>query len=342
MTQRLNEHRSFAPDIENITRREFIVGAGAAALLAACGRDDSGNDTSASSTGAPTTRTFVDDIGRSHTVPVEPKRIVALNDGNGGRQVVDLGFKLAGLTTRDGALNAELFSAAELEGVVPVGERVVGENLELIAALRPDLIIGYCDKATGEAYHDNLSALDAIGPPVVLIATFEPIFDVYRRFGELLGVPDQVARLEADTERKLDDIRSRMPVPPEDVTVASVYLFPGDTQFRLNSPGIGVLTRMLTKVGVPFSAASPPGTEQKEVSFEQMELLEADVLFYLLGAELPGPAQALFDRLRVVQAGQAVSHDRSVAGNVLRSLNGALDAIDRALTDPNLDATLVP
>lgn len=132
-----------APIEDDLTRRRLFTGAGALAVgwaLAGCSTDGTSLGEE-----APATRTFVDGLGRSIQVPDRPQRIVALNDGNGGAQILSLGLPLVGLTTRGGVLdpaNVGMAGSDVLVGVTPVGD-YAEPDVEAIATLRPDLIVAY-------------------------------------------------------------------------------------------------------------------------------------------------------------------------------------------------------
>jgi iron complex transport system substrate-binding protein len=256
---------------------------------------------------------------------------VALNDGNGGAQVLDLGFELVGAATRGGEFEARFFGVEPeaLEGVTPIGEHFE-ENVEAIAALQPDLIVGYA--FDGEPAHERIERFEAIAP-FAMIATFEPVDRVMRRFAELLGVEAQAAEREAGYVRRVEALREAMPVPPSEVTATSIYHFGGDGHIRVNGPDISPLEATLEAVGVRFSPVTP-AEGQRAVSFERIGRLDADLIFHLFDPEPPAPAMRLYERLDAVREGRAHAHDnfpRTYSGQ-----EGALDFLQPILTDPAL------
>lgn len=288
----------------------------------------------------PATRVFIDDAGRKIEVPVDPQRIVALFGGDGGIQTLSLGVPLVGLATRGGELDLKGLDLPSewLEGVAPIGE-VFEWDIEAIAALQPDLIIGSAFQ--GEVFGlapEMLSKLERIAPFVAL-TSFKPIDQVMARFGELLGVDAEVERQQAAFEARVADIRERMPVDPSQVTIASVYFFPDEV--RLNNQNVDALTQALHEIGVTFSPLVDEITETNQLfmSYERIGELNADLIFTNAGP-LPSAARQLFNRLPAVEAGQ-VYEDNIRFSRTFGGLEAALDYLEPILTNPDLNADLV-
>ena len=93
------------------------------------------------------TRTIEDSMGTTE-IPENPKNIVILTN-EGTEAVLALGVKPVGADWYD-------HTKAELEGVKPVGKET-SVNVEAIAALKPDLIIG--NKMRHEKIYDQLKSI---------------------------------------------------------------------------------------------------------------------------------------------------------------------------------------
>lgn len=132
--------------------------------------------------------------------------------------------------TLGGEFEARFFGVEReaLEGVTPIGEHFE-ENVEAIAALKPDLIVGYA--FDGEPAHERIERFEAIAP-FVMIATFEPVDRVMRRFAEALGVEAEATEREAGYARRVEAL-------------------------RVNGPDISPLEATLEAVGVRFSPVTP-------------------------------------------------------------------------------------
>jgi len=125
------------------------------ALLAACGGG------SAPLATAPDTTRSVTHAAGTTEVPADPQRIVTTTDQNALLPLLELGVKpvgSAGLLAPDGTTRFRRTEGFDTSGITFTG--AYGEpNLEKVASLQPDLIVGY---EFDEDYYKDLSA---IAPP---------------------------------------------------------------------------------------------------------------------------------------------------------------------------------
>lgn len=246
------------PEIDDATRRKFLIGAGSLLLLApyGCGRGES-EDTGSSGR----TRTVRHARGET-AVPVSPKRIVA-PDLFAIDTLIALGVKPIGV--RDQATVPQ-YLAREIEGIESVG---VAPNLEAVAALEPDLIL------TTEGYETD-EELSRIAPTV--FAKFESSADwkrIHLKFSEALGMEEEGRRILDEYEARAADIGDSFEGSPPEVSVLraseefgmSLYLpdsFPGTV---VEDAG---LSRPEGQRGEGFN---------KEISLELIGEAEADAIF---------------------------------------------------------------
>lgn len=280
-------------------------------------------------------------------VPDRPQRIVALNDGNGGAQILSLGVPLVGLATRGGVLdpvNVGMPGSDVLDDVTSIGEYFEHDH-EAIAALQPDLIVGYA--IDGEVMFDDedVARLEQIAP-FVAPATFEPVIDVMAAFGELLGVDAEAERQRAEFEQRVADIRSRMAVDPADLSVAHFYLFGAD-DFRVNRRDLSSVTQALEAILGPDIWTAPiyddfTDSQQESFSLERIPDLHADLVIHNhQPQELTASTRALLDALPAARAGHLREEpDPNEVPMPLTydGLRNALDFVEPILTDPDLDA----
>lgn len=212
---------SFVPEIEDVTRRDFLIGAGGLLLLApyGCGGGESGETESSGET-----RTVRHALGETE-VPASPKRIVA-PDLFAIDTLVALGVKPVGV--RDQTTIPQ-YLAGEVEGIESVG---VDPNLEAVAALEPDLIL------TTEGYETD-EQLSRIAPTV--FAAFESSADwkgIHMKFSEALGMEEEGRRVLDEYEARAGEIAGSFGGSPPEVSILraseefgiSLYLpdsFPG-------------------------------------------------------------------------------------------------------------------
>ncbi len=263
---------------------------------------------------------------------------MALN-GNGGQQLRSLGAPLVGLRTRDGGLDARPdligLDPSVLEGIEPIGDST--SDLEAIAALRPDLIVGYV-LPSGEANVEpaERERLEQIAP-TVFPPTFAPVDEVMTAFGALLGVDAQVTEQQQAYEERLADLSVRLPYDPADLTVSTVYL---DEGLGINGRSLSTLTYVLDALGVSWSAATDAADAadgQLAVSFERVgELDTSDVIFRHAFTE-PGPSiLALSDPLPAGRAGQIID-EPNIFGQTYATYEVALDFLESNLLELNAD-----
>jgi len=319
MTEIIEKQRFTVPGIEDITRRDFLVGGAAALLLSGCGtgKEDGGES-------AGERRAFADGRGVEVDVPAEPRRIVAVHDSNGGVQVLSLGFSLVGMPYRTGRFDPTIAGFYDLEGVEPVGE-VYQPNLETIARLEPDLIVG--EAYQGEATLDP-GVVDSLGEiaPTVFMDTFRSVEEVMEDFGELLGARREEEEQQAAYNESIESFRRRLDVSPEEITVSFIQFRDGDNIFSYGKT-LTPLHNALTELGFTWTdtidEAAPDASI--DLTLENISDLDGDVIFWVpLNDAGEGRASdarieeirenPLFRKLAGVRAGQAFLVPENLSG----------------------------
>jgi iron complex transport system substrate-binding protein len=320
-------------------RCRAVAGAVAlAVVLAACGSDDPSSD-GASSAGAATsddaaassepvatadisaptsgTRAFVDVTGESIEVPDVAERIVAIHDINAGVQLLSLGAPVVGIATRDDGARPDVTRYFDLAGIAEVG-LTYEPNVEAIAALRPDLIVGEgfdgagMDQFMREGIQDALEQI----APVVYIDTFRPVEEVMADFEELVGDAATVSVEEQATEFEsvLGELRELLGDSWSDVAVSAVF---SGEPLSIPGPSDLVETDVLARTGVTFTQVVQDAAAQGgfiELSNERISELEADLLVVTTAFDQTLVESPLFQALEVVQAGQVYDIDEPSAG----------------------------
>lgn len=270
--------------------RRFATGRGAVSRLAvgltgmalavgasACGASDP-EDTDAGRTGTTATwpRTVTHDRG-STEIAARPQRIVAL-DNSLAEAVVLLGRPLVGGT---GDRDRPTFPAYLGDAVRET--RDVGPpdrpNLDLVASLRPDLIVS--TTVRHDTLYDELSAL----APTVLVAATGPTWKenvtlLGRALGAEIRAAQELTRYEARAKQLGDEINTRAANP----TISVVRFGDGETHLVTGSSFVGVI---LADAGLRRPAAKDgdkPGTEDgdkpgTEIDQSRIDLVDADHVF---------------------------------------------------------------
>lgn len=338
---------SSPPEVtDDITRRGLLTGTAALLALAACGDESAAPEPSA----APATRTFRDITGAEIQVPDAPQRIVAIHDGNGGLQVLELGLPLVGMATRGGGFDPGGPVEYDLSDVEPVGEYYT-PDIEAITALRPDLIVGEGFKGAGmDAVFDDPSVQEKLErlAPVVYIDAFRPVEEVMADFAELLGeaAQERFAELREAYEVKLAELRAELD-PVADRLSAAFVVMRADSMLGLRGRAATPLTVTLTALGIE----QPPVTEAEgpdgfpKLSLELTSQVDADVIFYQGPGDDPEffadyTDNPLWQQLDAVQADQVLAVDARMDPQTYATYSFVLDEIRQPLVaaDPDVFA----
>ena len=234
-----------------ITRRRFLIGAGALGLgmITGCGADE---EVAAPTATVATTRTVTDDTGTVVEIPARPQRIVAVNDLAGVRALA-LGASVIGLQGDGEAFREEITSLFSLNGVANIGN--YGEpNLELIVSLKPDLIIDMCSDGTPWSDADQVSRLRQIAP-FLAVENFVDVHTATARMAELLGEAATVSPddLKAKFESALAPVRALIQAAGPNLTAAVAFTSNPTQSFYAYGPTAVPLTDVLTMAGVRWA-----------------------------------------------------------------------------------------
>jgi iron complex transport system substrate-binding protein len=263
-------------------------------------------------------------------VPDNPQRVVVLTN-EGTEALLAVGVKPVGAVRSWLGDPWYAHIAPLMEGVEVVGEESA-VNLEVIAALQPDLIIG--NKLRQEKIYDQLSA---IAPTVLserLRGDWRPNLELYTR----------AAGKEAEGKAALDAFDARATAlsaalgEQTNERVSLVRFMAGLTRIYYNDTFAGGILKQL---GFKRPAAQDKPDFADDVTKERIPDMEGDRLFYFTYETGDGGAQkqadewtkeALWNSLAVVKAGKVHAVDDAVwntAGGVLAA-NALLDDIARA------------
>ena len=244
-----------------------------------------------SPTPAQETHTFADDAGRTVDIPVEPMRIVSLQDLAITVPLLELGVTPIGSHGRTTAEGEPFIRSSDVLTGVDFDNsdiRFVGNlpaDVESIAALEPDLIL------TTPWQTVPLEQLDAITPTVVLDDSARGDLAMHDVLAELTGTEDRLAVLKARYEGQVAQIKRLI-----DTENISVNVIQGVNGEVLSWHTYSALGKILRDSGFTFPArveAIPEG-EFERMSAEALPELDADFVFVTYRTDtLETPADAV-------------------------------------------------
>ncbi|URN12329.1 iron-siderophore ABC transporter substrate-binding protein [Streptomyces radiopugnans] len=316
-----------------LTRRRTTA-AGAAALasvlalaLSACG--GSGNGT------AGETRAVMTAHGEVQ-VPADPERVVVLDTAELD-SAITLGVKPVGSTRSDVASGFLKYLPEEkVEGIENVGN-IAAPNLERIAALKPDLILGsdIRDK-------DRYDELSKIAPTVFTESTGAPWKENFLIHANALNRQEEAEKVIDAYEAKTAEVTEALGGRKEarKLTVSVVRFVEGaDTRVYGRQNYIGSI---LADIGVsrPAIADKAPDGFSVDVSPEKVDQGDADVVFYTSygdpakSGEDKAVGGALWKSMEAVENGRAhrVDDETWIQGIGYTAADTILDEMKELLT----------
>lgn len=270
---RTHPHRGLRPTA--ITRRHLIGGAASVALLGvtAC----SANREEPPTEGGET-REVEHPLGSS-TIPVSPRRIIALDAGGGLQTALECGAPVIAAETLAGETEIPEYLPSPPEGFIPLGFNEV--NFERLLGLEPDLIIG-----SRVRVEEHYAKLTEIAPTVPFLNTADQVEwrDTVRTVGDLLGVPEVIEERIAEFEERAEAFAADHAETLATSTVALVRFTSDEVRILT---GIIFPSDVLAACGVQRPASNEPESAEDtyiSLSPENVSVLEdADVIIYFSG-----------------------------------------------------------
>jgi iron complex transport system substrate-binding protein len=251
----------------------------------------------------PAKRTIKHAMGET-PVPAQPKRVVILTN-EGTEALLALGVKPVGAVQSWTGNPWYEHIKADMEGVTNVGKE--GEpNLETIAGLKPDLIIG--NKMRHEKIYEHLSGV----APTVFSETLRGAWkDNFAFYADALNKKSEGDKVLADFDKKVDGIRQKLG-DKVNTKVSMVRFMSGDTRIYYKDTFSGII---LEQIGLkrPESQNKAEFAATK-VSKERIPEMDGDVIFYFTYETGNGEAtksaeqwlnDPLWKNLSAVKAGKA-------------------------------------
>lgn len=336
-----------------------VVALTAALSLAACGGSDgNGKDDAGSSTGAKDSKSVAqggEDFGDaaaktaamgtdakpgewprtlthamgSTVLKAQPKRVVVLDVGELDN-VVSLGVRPVGLAPTEGSPELPSYLAGKAGRPKNIGT-INSLNLEAIAALKPDLILGSQLRAANS--YDELSQ---IAPTVFSI---RPGFTWKENYLLNAAALDKTAEAEANIaayEKKAKDLGAKLGADKPTVSMVR-YMPEGKIRLYANDSFIGTI---LEDVGIPRPKNQDIPDLAAEISAENIDQADADYIFTGVYGDPKATDKTkvqgnpLWKNLKAVKAGHAfdVADETWYLGLGVTAANAVLDDLEKHLT----------
>jgi iron complex transport system substrate-binding protein len=295
--------------LDDITRREFIVGsAGVGALLVGCTApaEDTGSSAGPWS--------FTDDRGIEVSLPSAPTRFVAFSTA--AAALAEFGLTPAGIFGWSPPEGDDQLRYVDLAGVATLGTVWAEFNVEAMVAVAPELIVAMYDPSDDSLWDfKNRKQEEQIGEiaPLVGIDVLAPLLDQLARWRELassLGADVQGSGVEASRSRFESSTEALRTAAAAKPGLKVMAVAPQPDAINVVDPGTQADLTYYESLGVEFVVPDEgefPGVDT--LSYENLDRYRADVILVDAREAAEGFADQLeavptWQLLPAVQAGQ--------------------------------------
>lgn len=254
-------------------------------VLAACGANDEGakDSQNESDSGSMDSSYAVKHAMGTETLKKTPEKVVILTN-EGTEALLALGIKPVGAVQSWTGDPWYDHIAKEMEGVKVVGvESQV--NVEAIAALKPDLIIG--NKLRHEEIYPQLKAIAPTVYAETLRGSWKENFELYAK---AVNKEEKGKEVIASYDKRIEDLKGKLGDKLK-MEVSMVRFMAGDVRIYHKDSFSGVILEQL-------GFARPESQDvddfaEKGVTHERIPAMEGDILFYFTYEEGNGEATQL-------------------------------------------------
>jgi len=305
-----------------------------ALILAGCGANNAGSNSGensskndeATKTEESTEYTVQHAMGET-TIEETPKKVVVLTN-EGTEAVLELGVTPVGAASPGVGTDWYAHIKDEMEGVTELGEETA-PNLETIASLQPDLIIG--NKIRHEEIYEQL---EAIAPTVFsedLAGDWKQNFELYAK---ALNKEAEGKEAMANYDKHVEEVKGKLS-DKLDMEVSVVRFLPTTVRIYQKDTFAGTI---LSDLGFARPEAQDKDNFMEVITEEQMSSMDGDVMFYFnadYDEEKGGTKMQeawmqhpLYEKLNVAQTDSAYKVDE-----IIWNLSGGIKAANLLLED---------
>nr|WP_232243206.1 iron-siderophore ABC transporter substrate-binding protein [Paenibacillus sp. GSMTC-2017] len=238
-------------------------------VVTACGGGNAKSEPTPQASSEPAGPRVVKHAMGEATVIAEPKRVVVLTN-QGTESLLALGIKPVGAVKSWIGDPWYDHIKDQMADVTVVGDETQ-PNLELITSLKPDLILG--TKVRQEKIYQQL---EAIAPTVLTENLGDSMIENFELYAQALNKEKEGATFLEEYNKTISDVKVRL----GDKTKAKVSLArfqPGKVRVYYKENFAGVI---LADLGFARPDAQNKDEFSADISKEQIDVLDGDVLFY--------------------------------------------------------------
>ncbi|MEO1298107.1 MAG: iron-siderophore ABC transporter substrate-binding protein [Cyanobacteria bacterium J06636_16] len=270
----------------------------------------------------------VEDAFGSVEIPLNPQRIVVLEDHTLLDPILALGIKPVGVVSCD-PFCLESFRGIpnDLVANIPdIGTSAMEPSLEKLVSLNPDLIVS---NEFNEAIYDQLSAI----APTVLI-DYSSMMNFKERlqyFAQLFDKEERATTLLAQYKDRIQQLQQELGERLETAIVSILYFH--DAQIFVSGLGSSTHSQILNDVGLQLTQAHQTlETPWAPLSIEALPDYDADYLFLITSDEsLSFLDKPVWSTLEAVQNNQVYAVKWDIGGPI--GANRVIDDLHKYLVD---------
>ncbi|MFC0211687.1 ABC transporter substrate-binding protein [Paenibacillus chartarius] len=304
-----------------------------ALVLSACGQQpaaenkEAAGSANAAAPAAEQVRKVKHSMGETE-IKGTPKRVVILTN-EGTEALLALGVKPVGAVKAFTGNPWYEHTKAQLEGVTVVGDESQ-PNIEQIAALKPDLIIG--NKMRQEKVYEQLKAIAPTVFSDVLRGEWKNNFQLY---AEALNKKAEGDKIIADFDKRIEEFKKQAG-DKLNKKVSVARFMAGKTRIYNTDTFTGVIFKQIG-IARPDTVLNAKNSFADEITKERLPELDTDILFYFTYETGDGAANKteqewlndpLWKNMNVVKSGNA--HKVS---DVIWNTSGGVIAANQMLTE---------
>ncbi|MFG0249827.1 MAG: ABC transporter substrate-binding protein [Phycisphaeraceae bacterium JB051] len=293
-------------------------------MFTACGRSESeSTESQDNATVSSQTRSYTDAADRELSIPVSPKRIIALSEVDLDAMLA-VGVKPIAATDGRGQKGFPRYlDVAKTQGITSVGH-LGNPSMEALLIAKPDMIL------LGGFYTDQaLEKLSAIAPVVVTYTLKEDWKKGFERVAALLEKQDAYDTFMAQYDQKIQQVRKSIGEHIND-TVSIIRWNPKGPMFMYNTV---FASKVIEDIGLKRPEYQDKGGAPHSpiLSLESLDQLDGDWIFMgtlmtqgdAVSAMASATSTPAFKALKGVQKGHLIPVD----GSMWTSVGGPLAAM---------------